>query len=416
MGEFILNGRNYGGSIITPNPSDTPTDSLDSIKINDTIYEIQGSGGGGSNLILDARKYSLDEQVVGIWTDGKPLYQKTINFGTLPNNTVKDLDHGISNVDKIWVFDGFAYQPNGDFVNQLSLCVPFNLSAGWYFGANKTIVRCETKTDRTAYSAFVTIQYTKTTDVAGSGGYQAYGFSPIVCSDTEREVGVWQDNKPLYQKTFVGTLGGTEGSDVSNYKMADLSDIDTIISISGTLQGITPINSYYASDNYNMVFVNGAKNGLYCNGKNIGGNTYKVTVQYTKASDTAGSGEYNTLAIPNVHYSTDEQVIGTWIDGKTLYQKTKIFPNTIAFSNDTVLDMEISNVDTIFVEEGYFYDFYANAIGKLPYSQDGNLQYTISVKVDISNKSHLKISSNTTFGVNSDRYIAVTVRYTKTTD
>lgn len=29
-----------------------------------------------------------------------------------------------------------------------------------------------------------------------------------------------------------------------------------------------------------------------------------------------------TKVVDPVHYSTDEQVIGTWIDGSTLYQKT----------------------------------------------------------------------------------------------
>ena len=33
--------------------------------------------------------YSTDEKVIGRWTDGKPLYQKTISCGTLPNNTTK---------------------------------------------------------------------------------------------------------------------------------------------------------------------------------------------------------------------------------------------------------------------------------------------------------------------------------------
>ena len=42
-----------------------------------------------------------------------------------------------------------------------------------------------------------------------------------------------------------------------------------------------------------------------------------VTLQYTKTTDVAGSGDYTTLGIPTVHYSTNEQVIGTWL-GETL--------------------------------------------------------------------------------------------------
>lgn len=37
-----------GGSTVIPNPTGTPTDTLDTVSIDGTIYEIQGSGGGGS--------------------------------------------------------------------------------------------------------------------------------------------------------------------------------------------------------------------------------------------------------------------------------------------------------------------------------------------------------------------------------
>lgn len=40
-----------GGSTVIPNPTGTPTDTLDTVSINGTIYEIQGSGGGGSAVI-----------------------------------------------------------------------------------------------------------------------------------------------------------------------------------------------------------------------------------------------------------------------------------------------------------------------------------------------------------------------------
>ena len=40
-----------GGSSVIPNPTGTPTDTLDTISIDGTIYEIQGSGGGGSSTL-----------------------------------------------------------------------------------------------------------------------------------------------------------------------------------------------------------------------------------------------------------------------------------------------------------------------------------------------------------------------------
>jgi hypothetical protein len=49
-----------------------------------------------------------------------------------------------------------------------------------------------------------------------------------------------------------------------------------------------------------------------------GGITCYITVQYTKTTDSANSFKYGD---PN-EYSTTEKIVGTWIDGKPLYQKT----------------------------------------------------------------------------------------------
>lgn len=382
-------GATAGSSGLVPAPAITDVNKY--LKGDGTWAEVQGGGGGGSNLILDAQKYSFDEQVVGIWTDGKPLYQKTWELSSVlsvASNTWVDTSILKQGIDAIIYINGA--NPEG---------AVFSFLGARAQTSTTNYVQIQQTRNSAITLKYITIQYTKTSDISGSGGYQAYGFSPIVCSDTEREVGVWEDNKPLYQKTFIGTLGGTAGSDVSNYKMADLSDIDTIASISGTLQGIMPINSYYASDNYNMVFVNGAKNGLYCNGKNIGGNTYKVTVQYTKASDTAGSGEYNTLAIPNVHYSTDEQVIGTWIDGKPIYQKTF-----------TSVNIEITNANT-------WYDTGLSASGIANFI-DGKMMdkynYQFFPVCVAFGSSHTKIVVSCPMG---NREIEnLTIQYTKTTD
>lgn len=52
-----------GGSPVIPNPTGTPTDTLDTVSIDGTIYEIQGSGGGNSwtdlTAVLEAGETSL---------------------------------------------------------------------------------------------------------------------------------------------------------------------------------------------------------------------------------------------------------------------------------------------------------------------------------------------------------------------
>ena len=43
-------------------------------------------------------KYSTTEQVVGEWIDGKPIYQKTIDCGGLPNKSTKDVSIGVTDL------------------------------------------------------------------------------------------------------------------------------------------------------------------------------------------------------------------------------------------------------------------------------------------------------------------------------
>jgi hypothetical protein len=173
---YVIKGSGGGGgSEVEANPSDPATDTLNTIGIDGTVYELAG-GGGGSNLILNAEKYSLEEQVVGIWTDGKPLYQKTI-FPTITeinNHTYSDND--FSNIDVGIVVDGYYVLNASHFkmgLNQIEV-----------YQGRSYYTRTGFRDDNTLYlfvegytvsgNAMVTVQYTKTTDVAGSGGYQAY--------------------------------------------------------------------------------------------------------------------------------------------------------------------------------------------------------------------------------------------------
>jgi hypothetical protein len=112
-------------------------------------------GGGGSHT------YSTTEQVVGTWIDGSTLYEKTINFGTLPNNTTKEVQHNISNVEHIWIAEGWAENPTTHFTNMLSLANT-DIAGQWYFGVNQTIVQSWTGKNRTAYTnCYVVLRYTK---------------------------------------------------------------------------------------------------------------------------------------------------------------------------------------------------------------------------------------------------------------
>lgn len=111
--------------------------------------------GGNSS----GHNYSTEEQIVGTWIDGSPVYEKTINFGALPNNTEKSVAHSISNVDKIWVSDGFVFTSSNVFYGLVHAAETTQFV--WDTHVDRTNVTIETYSDRSALSAYITVRYTK---------------------------------------------------------------------------------------------------------------------------------------------------------------------------------------------------------------------------------------------------------------
>jgi len=110
--------------------------------------------------------YSTKERQVGVWVDGKPLYQKTIDFGTLPNNASKSVAHGIANIEEVIDYECLAYSTS----NGYHLAIPYvnKTNPNQYniqFDIDATNINIVTSADRTVYDICrVTLKYTKTTD------------------------------------------------------------------------------------------------------------------------------------------------------------------------------------------------------------------------------------------------------------
>lgn len=115
-------------------------------------------------------QYSTQEQVVGTWVDGKPLYQKTIDCGYLLNSNRKSVPHNIANIDKIIEFNAFSYAYDTLSDNAYFRPLPYlwfsdnTWQSSHALTADKTNIIIATYSDRTSEYAYVTIQYTKTTD------------------------------------------------------------------------------------------------------------------------------------------------------------------------------------------------------------------------------------------------------------
>jgi hypothetical protein len=118
-----------------------------------TAVEALGIGGGGGGV-----SYSTNEQDTGLtWIDGKVIYQKTIDFGVLPDNGYKELAHNIVGLDQYIDIRGviksgsyFYTIPPASLVlsNQIDLYLD-----GWG-------IYVMTNTAWNAATAFFTLQYT----------------------------------------------------------------------------------------------------------------------------------------------------------------------------------------------------------------------------------------------------------------
>lgn len=172
---------------------------------------------------------------------------------------------------------------------------------------------------------------------------------PIIYSEEERIVGVWVDNKPLYKQTFHVSVNdsanGSQTITISSY----ISNIDLINDSEAfiVVNGQTTILPYILSNSGLMPYTIGYALGgdeIYItrgNGGTIQGTAY-ITLYYTKTTDVAGSGSYNTLGVPTQHISTDEECIGTYM-GEPMYQKlitlsSNVTLNTTAKIMDSYAD------------------------------------------------------------------------------
>ncbi len=144
----------------------------------------------------------------------------------------------------------------------------------------------------------------------------------------EKVIGKWVDGRPLYQISVSTTTPSTSSTDKT---VLNLGTDVSIVGIKGTCyaQGNIWVDIPYGDGAFEIVTFYEA--GKVCIRINSGDSiwyskTAYLTVQYTKTTDSANSYNY---ANEN-DYSTTEHVIGTWINGETLYQRTysKTFPSS----------------------------------------------------------------------------------------
>lgn len=265
---------------------------------------------------------------------------------------------------------------------------------------------------------------------AGSGEGETVVIDATVYSTEERVVGKWIDNKPLYRKTLEASSTITSTSslndvvidhEASNVDVIFLGDGGFVKDSSGTFH---PINSANHISNTSVQVLKTVVNktriwtsisaGMIPTGDVL----ERVTIYYTKTTDVATDEDLGSL-----NFSTDEQSIGTDIDGSVLYQKTIVADYLPFITNYTNINNSIphgiTNVKNIYITNYSFLFCTADAVDKrtiypvntFNYYADLGRQY-IRTKVDKTNIT--QTVGNWMFPGSNNICTRVTLRYTKT--
>ena len=103
--------------------------------------------------------YSTTETDTGTkWINGDAIYKKTVNIGSLPNNTTKTVTHNIANFGNLVCLEGSF--TNGTNSAPIPYAAPTATKSVQAY-ADASNITIGTGEDRSAYTGYVTLYYTK---------------------------------------------------------------------------------------------------------------------------------------------------------------------------------------------------------------------------------------------------------------
>lgn len=196
-----------GGSANLDELTEADYDALPDTKYSDNVLYLlkDAISADAPDVITLATCYSTSEREVGCWTDGKPLYQKTVHISALPSSAgSQQYPHNIANIDKICHYESVGMASTGSSVtlNRVGMGgSTLNGAISYDLYINKTNIIISVGQDRSGIEADITIWYTKTTDSAGSGDWTPDGTPTVHYDNTEKVIGTWF-GETLYEKTF----------------------------------------------------------------------------------------------------------------------------------------------------------------------------------------------------------------------
>lgn len=204
---------------------------------------------------------------------------------------------------------------------------------------------------------------------------------------------------PLETMVVGGSYDSINKKIVLTLKNGNTIDVSVANLISGLQNEITSSNKLDSDlvDDTNQVnkFVSASEKQTWNNKQDtlVSGTNIKTI----NNNSILGSGN---LSIQEV-YSTNEQVIGTWIDGKPLYRKVTPVTTSTTFNYNTWVELNTINVNSVsqIIECKYF----------------ANLGYTMPLIAYRSNSGVLNVMNLRNTTIESSNF-EILLEYTKTTD
>lgn len=274
-------------------------ETLGGVKIGEnlTITEdgtLNAEASGSSVLSPGAVIYDEQERMIGRWTDGRPIYQKTVtttervicNYIDYINVPCSNLPINIDNLLCCKISQDFhsfymtVAKIDSDNILKIWSSAPqgsLGLNAGTY----------------------ITLQYTKTTDEPNSfrpemieniSIMRNLDFSNIY-TEEERIIGCWVDGRPIYQKYI--DIGDISGSELNNYDVSSLNINFLVYADVNYYQ--TNVNNtelwYSASSGADsrVLGISSDHTKLLCWGTHSAFRYTKLILRYTKTTDAENS-------------------------------------------------------------------------------------------------------------------------------
>lgn len=182
-----------------------------------------------------------------------------------------------------------------------------------------------------------------------------------IYSTEEKQVGVWIDGRPIYKRTYdLGSDVSVSYNSWTTLSAVVIPNLDFIVKGYGTNVGgtYTPLQTTWVVATH-AIQIQTPRN-------NYNQNVRYFTIFYCKDNDTPGSGIWTPQGSYAHHYSETEQIVGTWIDGRTLYEKTVKIPALPSTPYSLIsYPHNIANVYEICLWRGYI-KFSSGSVQSMP--------------------------------------------------